>query len=202
MRPESVDAVIRHAHGWIKEKMDGLIFAGKPAELNVDEFNAEMRSFLPRVYFQHILVAIAGKLEFSEDTLAAEHLRTYVRQLQLIEGSDEDVFEAVNQFLRAAAECSAWSKQGLVHEKSFDEFEEALTFAWKNKRLVHDITHKNLSGVDRGKLLLADCGLHQQRLQGLFTPGSFHALADDQTVGWHPEYKKLLSPGVDHGDSQ
>jgi hypothetical protein len=207
VRPESVDAVIQHAHGWIKEKMDALILAGKPAALKVDEFNAEMRSFLPRVDFQHILAAVAGKLELNEDTLAVEQLRTYVRQLQLIEGSDEDVFEAINQFLRAAAERSAWSKQGLVHEKSFDEYEEALISAWKNKRLVHDITHKNLSGVDRGRLLLADCGLHQQKLQGLepppfFTPGSFHALAEDRTVGWHPEYKKLLSPGAYHGDSE
>jgi len=207
VRPESVDAVIQHAHGWIKEKMDGLILAGKPAVLNVDEFNDEMRSFLPRVDFQHILGAIAGKLELTEDTLAAEQLRTYVRQLQLIDGSDEDVFEAINQFLRAAAERSEWSKQGLVHEKSFDEYEEALISAWKNKRSLHNITHKDHSDVDRGKLLLADCGLHQQKLQGLepppfFTPGSFHALAEDQSVGWHPEYKKLLSPGADHGDSK
>ncbi len=207
VRPESVDAVIQHAHGWIKEKMDGLILAGKPAALNVDEFNDEMRSFLPRIDFQHILAAIAGRLELTEDTLAAEQLRTYVQQLQLIDGSDEDVFEAINHFLRAAAERSAWSKQGLVHEKSFDEYEEALISAWKNKRSLHNITHKDHSAVDRGKLLLADCGLHQQRLQGLepppfFTPGSFHALAEDQTVGWHPEYKKLLSPGADNGDSK
>jgi hypothetical protein len=207
VRPESVDAVIQHAHGWIKEKMDGLILAGKPAALNVDEFNDEMRSFLPRVDFQHILAAIAGRLELTEDTLAAEQLRTYVQQLQLIDGSDEDVFEAINHFLRAAAERSAWSKQGLVNEKSFDEYEEALISAWKNKRSLHNITHKDHSAVDRGKLLLADCGLHQQKLQGLepppfFTPGSFHALAEDQTVGWHPEYKKLLSPGADHGDSK
>jgi len=207
VRPESVDAVIQHAHGWIKEKMDGLVLAGKSATLNVDEFNAEMRAFLPRIDFEHILTAIAGKLVLTEDTLAAEQLRTYVRQLQLIEGSDEDIFEAINQFLRAAAERSAWGKQGLVHEKSFDEYEEALISAWKNKRSVHNITHKSLSGVDRGKLLLADCGLHQQKLQGLepppfFTPGSFHALAEEQTVGWHPEYKKLLNPGADHGDPE
>ena len=207
VRPESVDAVIQHAHGWIKERMDGLILAGKPAALNVDEFNDEMRSFLPRVDFQHILAAIAGRLELTEDTLAAEQLRTYVQQLQLIEGSDEDVFEAINHFLRAAAERSAWSKQGLVHEKSFDEYEEALISAWKNKRSLHNITHKDHSAIDRGKLLLADCGLHHQKLQGLepppfFTPGSFHALAEDQTVGWHPEYKKLLGPGADHGNSK
>lgn len=207
VQPESVEAVIQHAHGWIKEKIDGLILEGKPPALNVDDFNAEMRSFLPRIDFQHILAAIAGAVELTADTIATEQLRTYVRQLQLIDGSDEDVIEAINQFLRASAERAAWSKQGIVHDKSFDEYEEALVSFWKNKRKIHDIANMNLPEVDRGKLLLADCGLHQQRLQGLepppfFTPGSFHALAEVETVGWHPKYKTLLSPGADDGDSK
>lgn len=207
VRPESVDAVIQHAHGWIKERLDGLLNEGKAAALNVDDFNAEMQSFLPRIDFRQILTAIAGTLELTNDTIAAEHLRTYVRQLELIEHAEEDVIEAINQFLRASAERSAWSKQGIVHDKSFDEYEEALVAVWKNKQSINDIVHKTLTNVDRGKLLLADCGLHQQKLQGLepppfFTPGSFHALAEDQTIGWHPEYKTLLSSGADHGDSE
>jgi hypothetical protein len=63
VRPESVDAVIQHAHGWIKEKMDGLLLEGKAAALDVDEFNAEMQAFLPRIDFRQILTAIAGTLE-------------------------------------------------------------------------------------------------------------------------------------------
>ena len=89
-----------------------------------------------------------------------------------------------------------------MHDKSFDEYEEALVSFWKNKRKVHGITNKNLTEIERGQLLLADCGL----LQGLepppfFTPGSFHALAEDETVGWHPEYKNLLGPGANDGGS-
>lgn len=207
VRPESVDAVIQHAHGWIKEKMDGLLLKGKPAALDVDEFNAEMQAFLPRIDFRQILTAIAGALELTDDAIAAEQLRTYVRQLELIEYSEEDVIEAINQFLRASAERAAWSKAGIVHDKSFDDYEESLISTWKNKRTLHEVIHKSLSDVDRGRLLLADCGLHQQKLQGLevpafFTPGSFHALAEDKTVGWHPEYKSLLNGGTNHGDSE
>ncbi|ACO33508.1 conserved hypothetical protein [Acidobacterium capsulatum ATCC 51196] len=207
VRPESVDAVIQHAHGWIKERLDGLLQEGKTATLNVDEFNVEMQSFLPRIDFRQILTSVAGTFELTDDTIAAEHLRTYVRQLELIEHTEEDVIEAINQFLRASAERSAWSEQGIVHDKSFDEYEEALVAFWKNKRSINDIVHKSLPSVERGKLLLADCGLHQQKLQGLepppfFTPGSFHALAENQTVGWHPEYRILLSPGACHGDSE
>ena len=158
VRPESVELVIKYAHGWIKEKLDGLLLEGKAAALNVDEFNAEIAAYLPRVDFRQILTAIAGTLELTDDTIAAEQVRTYVRQLELIEYSEEDVMEAINNFLRASAERSAWSKAGIVHDNSFDDYEESLIAYWKNKRAVHRVIHKSLTGVERGQLLLADCG--------------------------------------------
>jgi hypothetical protein len=205
VRPESVELVIKYAHGWIKEKLDGLLQEGKAAALNVDEFNAEIAAYLPRVDFRQILTAIAGTLELTDDTIAAEQVRTYVRQLELIEYSEEDVIESINNFLRASAERAAWSKAGIVHDNSFDDYEESLIAYWKNKRTAHRVIHKSLTGVERGQLLLADCGMHQQKLQGLevpafFTPGSFHALAEGKTVGWHPEYETLLRTGGKDGD--
>jgi hypothetical protein len=171
----------------------------------VDEFNAEIAAYLPRVDFRQILTAIAGTLELTDDTIAAEQVRTYVRQLELIEYSEEDVIESINNFLRASAERAAWSKAGIVHDNSFDDYEESLIAYWKNKRTAHRVIHKSLTGVERGQLLLADCGMHQQKLQGLevpafFTPGSFHALAEGKTVGWHPEYETLLRTGGKDGD--
>jgi hypothetical protein len=205
VRPESVELVIKYAQGWIKEKLDGLLLEGKAASLSVDEFNAEMMAFLPRVDFKQILIAIAGTLDLSDETIAAEQVRTYVRQLDLIEYSEEDVIESINNFLMASAERAAWGKAGIVHENSFDDYEKSLITYWKNKQTTHGLIHKSLNGVERGQLLLADCGTHQQRLQGLevpafFTPGSFHALAEEETVGWHPEYKTLLRSGGDNGD--
>lgn len=207
VRPESVELVIQHAHGWIKEKLDGLLLEGKAAALNVDEFNTEMRAFLPRVDFRQILTEMAGTPELTDDTIAAEQIRTYVRQLDLIEYSEEDVIESINNFLRASAERAAWGEAGIVHENSFNDYEKSLIAFWKNKRAAHRVIYKSLAGVERGQLLLADCGTHQQKLQGLevpafFTPGSFHALAEEKTVGWHPEYETLLRTGGKNGDSK
>jgi hypothetical protein len=200
VRPESVDLVIQHAHGWIKEYLDGLIQTGQSAILRVDDFNGEMAKFIPRCDFKQILTVMAGRNMASDDELAAEQMRLYVRQLALIEYADEDVIEAINCYLRASAERTAWSKAGLVHEASFEEYEESLVKYWKNRTTVHEITGQQYPSVQRGQLLLADCSVHQQTLQGLevpsfFTPGSYHALAEDRTVGWHPEYTSLLANG-------
>ncbi len=207
VRPESVELVIKYAHGWIKETLDGLLLEGKAASLCVDEFNAEIAAYLPRVDFRQILTGIAGKVELTDDTIAAEQVRTYVRQLELIDYSEEDVIEAINNFLRASVARSAWGEAGIVHDNSFDDYEESLIAYWKNKRTAHRVIHKSLTGVEHGQLLLGDCAVHQQKLQGLevpafFTPGSFHALAEERTVGWHPDYQTLLSTGGKDDDSK
>jgi len=61
VRPESVDAVIQHAHGWITEQIAERIRARRPAVLSVDAFNEEMRSFLPRCDFRQIVACTETK---------------------------------------------------------------------------------------------------------------------------------------------
>jgi len=46
-------------------------------------------------------------------------------------------------------------------------------------------------------MLYSECMEHQARLDGLATPPHFtreswHALVDEQEVGWHPRYKNLI----------
>lgn len=207
LRPESVDIVIQHAHGWIKESLESLLLLRKPAVLSVDAFNAEMTAFLPRCDFRQILVSMAGRANATADEIAAEQVRLYVQQLELIEYLDEDIIEAINHFLRASAERVAWSNAGIVHEQSFDEFECALKEYWRNTKRTQKITLRSLSQVECGQLLLAECYKCQLKLQGLevpsfFVPGSFHALAEDAVLGWHPEYETLLKLGGANDSSQ
>jgi hypothetical protein len=199
VRPESIDLVIQHAHGWLKERLDTLLQQRRPAIVSVDEFNEEMRKFLPRCDFRHFVANMAGRP--TPDQVAAERMRTYVRQLELIDVQDEDTLEAINFYLRACIMRTNLSERGLVHEDSFEEYEEALLSFWRNKKRQNSLTNPDHSRVQTGQLLLSDCCLHQQTLQGLevpsfFTPGSFHALADEKNIGWHPEYKILLKEGA------
>jgi hypothetical protein len=198
VRPESVEIIIQYAHGWVKERLDALVQARKPAAIAVDEFNREMAVFLPRCDFRTILVSMAGKPTPAQVT--AEMVKVYVRQLELIEASDEDTFQAINDYLRSYVERTLWSKAGIVHDRSFEEFEDALLSYWRNKRRQNLLTRTDLTPIQHGQLLLSDCCIKEQRLQGLevpsfFTPGSYHAMADDGQLGWHPEYKAKLGVG-------
>lgn len=195
VRPESIDLVIRHAHGWLKERLDDLLRKRQPAVVSANDFIEEMLKFMPRCDFRQIIVNMAGRP--TAEQMAAERAKTYVRQLELIELEEEGTLEAINSYLRATVMRTKLSEDGIVHDESFTDFEEALTSFWRNKRRQNHLIHPTHTEIQRGQLLLSDCCLHRQKLQGLelpdyFTPGSFQALADEMEIGWHPEYETAL----------
>lgn len=193
--PEFVEAVLYQALGWIKNQTDSLLEQGRPAAVGYDDFRSTIIGFVRKCSAREILVSWARRP--SPEAVEADLLRTYVRQIELIDCDDEEKFRAINDFLRASVDRTNWSRAGMVHPSSFDEFEEALTVFWRNRREQNELIHKRRNQVERGKLLYFDCGSHRGKLEGLevpdhFTPGSFHALADAEEVGWHPDYKKEL----------
>ncbi len=193
--PEFVEAVLYQALGWIKSQTDSLLEQGLQAAVEYDDFRSTVIGFVRKCSAREILVSWASRP--TAEAVKADLLRTYVRQIELIECDDDEKFHAINDFLRACVDRTNWSKAGMVHPSSFDEFAEALTVFWWNRREQNELVHKRRNQVERGKLLYLDCGSHRARLEGLevpdhFTPGSFHALADAEEVGWHPEYQKEL----------
>ena len=112
-------------------------------------------------------------------------LKTYVRQLEIINCDYEQKVRAVRDFLQASVDHAQWSIKGWVHESSFDDFEKGLVRTWQNLKGKTDISLSNHNDITKGKYLYSECLLHRATLQGLevpnhFTPGSFHKLSDKE----------------------
>lgn len=197
--PEDViDDALDHALGWVKRKVDMLIERALPAVVSRDKFHEEMVRFLPTLDRTKILRSFAGKP--TQDQVQAElGFRTYVRQLDIIGCEYGEKVEAVVDFLRASVNRTKWSEMGYVDETSYDQFEDSLERAWRNYKRRIQAEAPLDEGAANGRKLYSDCCLHKATLQAIeapdhFVAGSYHALADALTVGWHPDYRSLLSP--------
>lgn len=193
---DMLDDAIKYALGWVKVKTDKLLEKGLPANILVGEFRNDLKSFERAHDNRTILTSYAqepSQLEIEKDL----KVRQYVRQLEIIGASYGEKIMAVKDYLLSSADRTIWSAKGLVYRTSFDKFESKLIRTWENLKQKTEIALKDMSAVERGRYLYADCGNQELQLEGLevpphFTPGSFHALADDLKVGWHPEYEKNL----------
>jgi len=160
-----------------------------------------MTAFSQKLDRREILRRFAEQPSEEQINFEVSH-RRYVRQLDLIDCDYDTKVSAVVDFLQASVDRTKWSELGLVHESSFDEFEDNLKRVWKNKKTATDISHRDKCEADRGKLLLADCSQHVLSLENNalpphFVPGSFHSLADQVVIGWHPDFQKILQTKSD-----
>ncbi len=194
---ESYAVVITWAHGWVKERLDSFLESRQIARLANKDFHRPLLNFVRTHDRTDILQSFAGKP--SRDEVAAELvLRDYVRQLRIIEMDESDVLSAVNDFLCAAIDRTVWSDEGMISEESLETLENDLLLTWRNKRMRTLIGFADKSEKDKGKLIYVDCLEHTARVDNLTTPtsfirGSWHALAEDLTIGWHPEYVSLIA---------
>ena len=196
----ALEPVLTHLLGWVKDQTDELIVSGNPATVRQELFAAELLSIVRKFDRSNILMSFAPSLT---EATTQDHLQTrlYVQQLDLIEASLDDRLSAISDFLRAEADRIDWAAQGLVHESTYDEIEDALATSWRSYHTKTRIQFSEKSLVERGQLLYADCCLHTISVQGLEPPehfcrGCFQTLADNLELGWHPDFAEIL--GVDN----
>lgn len=184
-----------HMSGVVKRRIDELLEAGKPAIITSDEFHILYTAYVQKVDRDTVLRSHAKR---PTDKEAAGHLpRMFVQQLDLIGLPFEDKLEAVGDYLMAVADRTSWAASGEVDPTSFDDLDVKLKRSWKNKRLACKTAHGDKAPEAQGLALYADCmdetvSVQQKEAPDHFIPGCLHRLADDLSIGWHPEFAVQL----------
>lgn len=190
-----IEVVAPQMLGWVKQKLEMSLEKKQPAIISRDEFFLAMRAFIRATAFRQMLRSFASQPSTEEK--AKERLRTYVRQLELIELGETRILGSITDFLMSASERVEWAARGLVHPNSFDDLDTNLREVWSNHSLVAEANFAD-KPISRGRSLFGHCMNHQVPVQGMTAPsyflrGCFHRLADTKELGWHPNFDSLLS---------
>lgn len=124
----------------------------------------------------------------------------YIRQLEAIKGDDDDIQQAVTDFLKAKVNRLNWIAQELIDEDSAKEFEQKLTDFWQSQRKIVNLTHSTLPDEERGNVVYHLCRGRQQMIKNQDPPsatvaGTYHLMSDSLSIGWHPKWEdSFISP--------
>lgn len=190
-----IEVVAPQMLGWVKQKLEFSLEKQQPAVISRDEFFSAMRAFIRATSFRQMLRSFASTPSSAEQE--QQRLRTYVRQLELIELDETRILGSITDFLMSASERVEWATRGLVNPNSFDELDASLQQVWSNHSLVVESAFPADKPIPRGRSLYGHCMNHQIPVQGMTAPGyflrgCFHRLADAKTLGWHPDFATLL----------
>ncbi|MFT3811742.1 MAG: hypothetical protein QM740_00005, partial [Acidovorax sp.] len=194
----SLDVICASAIGQAKEAADKYIRRKAPALLDVAEFRRNFHAFVRQNNMAGYLPAFTAAP--SKD--AAKALLTsrpvFVRQLQLIEASEEQQLRAASDLMRTSGEKVKWADQGLVFDGTFEDWEDTLLRKHDAAQSEVQDTYSEKTQEAQGRIVYSRCAamevpLDSRVVPGFFTHGGFTDLADRRKLGWHPEHQTLLN---------
>lgn len=188
--------------GWVLTRVVEQLERGGPAHLAHDEFRRAVIEYRTRIEKRDQLLSVAAD-PHAEDMERELALRVYVKQLDLIDVEEDEKSDAVIDFLTASTDRVAWAAELRVFEEDLVRFEREIRIAWRRESRQCHTEFRQLSEVDRGRMIFTRCAAHQSRLAGLEIPeafcrGNFHKLADERAIGWHPDFLRRLDTPAHH----
>lgn len=128
--------------------------------------------------------------------------RVFVHQLRLIQISNARVVRAIRDYYRAFVQRSRWVREELVGVGDLDRYSARLKDAWQAHFLImrdelgESAAEEEMRSAATNLYKWIETGelprIRPQCQDGFVARGSFHILADDLKVGWHPEFEARL----------
>jgi hypothetical protein len=185
--------------GWLQKEISEKIAARKQAVVSWEEFNHQFLVLIERIRKREL---IDFTLEYPPSNEEVQkHVKThpcYLKQLDIIGSSDDELIKAVIDFLKANVNRQNWIECEIIDEDIASDFESKLSTFWKNQRKRIKLTESKLSEDEQGQLLYTDCKSRQETIRGMSPPestiaGTYHTLANEPVLGWHPNWEKSFS---------
>jgi hypothetical protein len=182
--------------GWWFDRVAQVISTGVGAVVPLLEIEARVNYLREKYKISSLQIDIEDPTEHP-DSLDAY---LFVRQVAAVKVGEQRLRNAQRDFLKASAQRSKWLREARIDPAELDKYDKTLEERWSTQSAIHrDELPSPSSDDDRckcGRATLGWAETQQTPLRGasaqFLTSGSYHALADQLRVGWHPEFKSIF----------
>jgi hypothetical protein len=182
--------------GWWFDRIAQAFSEGQGAVLQLVELEARI-SYLREKYKVSTLQIDVESPSDSPDGLD-EYL--FAKQVLSVKANERRLRNAQRDFLKASAQRSKWLREARIDPAELDKYDRTLEEQWTTRSaIIWDELAVGCSEEDKcrsGRELLGWAETQERPLRGasaqFLTSGSYHTLADEVRLGWHPNFKKLF----------
>lgn len=190
------DDIIDGLLGWVHFVTIENWRAQQPAWIKRSAFDNRLHRLIRDVRRYQSLGLPARMINVPADARARHTNKMYVRQLRLISAQQGEILGAIDDFYRCSSERFRLANEGDVTSDDWFDFEDDLKREWarvaQKEQRLHPEREPTVTGyVTYSESLAFQPLLSLQRPQTYLTRGSFHRLANELEIGWHPDYQGL-----------
>lgn len=195
-----VEFVLDKLNGWLQRVICEKIYNKELALITWEQFHQEFTVLLQRSRCRELIDFTMNYSYNKDDEDVQKQVCSrpiYLQQLEEIDLTEEDILAEIADYLRADVNREKWLADDIIDEDIADDFDKRLKEFWKNQRKKIQITEKTLTEKDKGQLLLYECKSRHENIGDMTPPtstisGTYHALADNVEIGWHPNWENIF----------
>lgn len=169
------------------------------AWLEVQAFNNLYNDLIVRYRSKSFLEKATELLPINQNEIQSNKKGRYVEQLNIINCEEEEILEAIHDYLRAKSEKGRYAKEFEVPELRFIEYYDDLKKNWQTiSRPKFKINANNLTREQMGYEVFYSTIQYKGKLnsqepeQSYTYRGAYHHLANELEIGWHPDWEDKL----------
>jgi hypothetical protein len=182
--------------GWWFDRVSSALSHGEGALIALLDLDARV-SYLREKYKVSFL-----QIDIDDPTEHPDNLDDYlfVKQVKILNVGEQRIRNVQRDFLKASAQRSRWLRQSRIDPAELNKYDQVLREHWSTQFAIaiDELPSEPSEDEKRksGRQLLGWAETHQTSLRGasaqFLTSGSYHTLADQFHLGWHPDYEKLF----------
>lgn len=198
--------------GWVVNKVIDLWIRGQVGTVKSEELinikDHYIKESLDKPFIEQAVSAIPV-FDYERKEQQEKH---FIKQLALIDTTEDEIIDAIDDFLRASKERDRWAENGTIPcQDDINILEKDIKRRWQQhakKHLINAKTKPELTEIDIGNLIYIDSSdasgyslAGYPIIQNYTVVGSLHILSDKLSIGWHPSWKKVFNLKEDKNEN-
>lgn len=203
------EKILFYLKGWISDKCKLLINSKSPIVISKEDFNSTVESVYDSYRLSTINFTARNQIlaEIGDVEIEVIKNSTFVEQLKLIKHRNLQniILDAIRDYLCYEKEIINVAKYAQITSKDFEDFAEINRTRWGrvfDKYIVNELEDYTKEEKDNfaykiyDEILSIDVkfkGLYEIPItSSYFKNGSYHSLAENLQIGWHPDWEKIF----------
>lgn len=196
---QTIQIVYDRLLGWWYRKIVECLSSINPVLVSFDELRREICSITSELRDDNLPIDVTDKeIECIEKS---ENVNILTKQLKIINSKQARINNALKNYYKTYAQRSKWLRENLVTPEEIDQYDKKLIDEWEFQfsENTNDIDENSTNNekVDAGNKIFTELMNQDNPIRKNFTDktisrGSFNGLANEKTIGWHPDYLDLI----------
>jgi hypothetical protein len=198
--PEYLDAVYERLEGWWAQRIIECLM-GTSSNISQAELWAKINDIQEQFRTDNLPIDYYD-LHIPDEAQLDERDKVFIKQLRLVMLSQPRIKKAIADYYKAFHQRSRWVRDELLFCDEWEKYEDRLKDEWERRFQIMceemPVSPKEDDLQQRGRSLFnwvdTDASIHirSQCTEPYIMRGSYHILANDLKVGWHPEFLNRL----------